>query len=547
MSQKREEFVFPTRQYPYRKRTTASDQPDPALLAEIQSGAIYRFVLGLDTGPKVMESAEADELLGDPFAELLLRRGTLPATGRDLLAAIDAFSELPEGLPRQRSFLIAEGGQILWSAATANVNRSFRLAVTREGAGDRFLLISMSTALDSPDQFLQVLSWDERNAVYHYYERRHGSWMWAGNSKHALEPKTRGRGPFDSHVNGSLVMKELRPPWVHWHSMDASIPDDVLEPRDPLRNEPVFKNRQSAHDFEKLVRSRIALWNKARLTHYRVGDKLVDVEYLMRQVLTTTTVNLITTMRESRLVTDDEDLSLPNTFFLNTDVLLDLVKLPVEPPPIVVKGKLYRDSLKKYEFRLVDGDHASGQINFQQDGDTHFAFLVPEPAFEDTNVIALLIREKLVSKKFIACLLMIDFQNPVSSRRRAKLMQSIPTTAVIASDTDPKTDIEAKFVAALTEAGVEQGSPEAEFLDNWNLSGWEQAFAKRIADYFEALKTAAATASGFDGWVQLAESRRREFRKKPLAEFSLTLPVTNIPFDSPPLEMNTDGTVSPKQ
>jgi hypothetical protein len=30
---------------------------------------------------------------------------------------------------------------------------------------------------------------------------------------------------FDSHVNGSLVMKELKAPWTHWHSSRAKIQD----------------------------------------------------------------------------------------------------------------------------------------------------------------------------------------------------------------------------------------------------------------------------------------------------------------------------------
>jgi hypothetical protein len=45
---------------------------------------------------------------------------------------------------------------------------------------------------------------------------------------------------------------------------------------------------------------------------------------------------------------------------------------------------------------------------------------------------------------------------------------------------------------------------------------------------------------------QLAESRRREFRKRPLAEFRLTTPITNIAEDAELLEFAADGTVRPK-
>jgi hypothetical protein len=44
----------------------------------------------------------------------------------------------------------------------------------------------------------------------------------------------------------------------------------------------------------------------------------------------------------------------------------------------------------------------------------------------------------------------------------------------------------------------------------------------------------------------LAESRRREFRRRPLAEFRLTTPVTNIPENAPLLELTVDGRVVEK-
>ena len=44
-----------------------------------------------------------------------------------------------------------------------------------------------------------------------------------------------------------------------------------------------------------------------------------------------------------------------------------------------------------------------------------------------------------------------------------------------------------------------------------------------------------------DGWFRLLESRRRRFRRRPLAEFSLTTPRTNIPENAPHLRMNLLG------
>lgn len=60
----------------------------------------------------------------------------------------------------KRVFLAADGGQISWSAETAQLNRFFRFAVTRTRGSEANLLISSSAIIDAEEQFLQLLSWD---------------------------------------------------------------------------------------------------------------------------------------------------------------------------------------------------------------------------------------------------------------------------------------------------------------------------------------------------------------------------------------------------
>jgi hypothetical protein len=62
-------------------------------------------------------------------------------------------------------------------------------------------------------------------------------WVWAGDSNLALAEPSRGQGCFDSHVNGSVVMKELKSPWNNWQSMKATI---QLADQDPLRQDPLY-------------------------------------------------------------------------------------------------------------------------------------------------------------------------------------------------------------------------------------------------------------------------------------------------------------------
>lgn len=535
----RTDHRFPTRSYPYRegppKETTTW-----ALAAEswLESGGVHRLVMGIDAPPpRPMNPSQIGELLRDSFAELLLKRGNFPLSLRALLGAFDAMNDDPSGLPEQVSYVVADGGQIPWSPETAPLNRQFRFVLTRARGAEVNVLISASTVLDSQDQFLQVLAWDPVNRVYNYYERRLGTWIWAGHSHHALEPDTRGRGPFDSHVNGSLVMKELKFPWTHWHSMSASI-DSALATDDPLRSEPLFRNKAGAQGLERVVKAGVIRWNKARLDKTIAADGTVrDVPYLMRQILETTTVNLASSEEESNLAREGAPLRLPLTFFLHSDALLNEIGLEPDIERINVDGRMYTRSLQRYDFTLMDGD-------FRKKGDTFFAFLVPEPAFEDLDVLSQLLERKILTPHFAASLLMVDFTNPIFSPRRRRLMKYVPGSACL---TATSSDLSSTMVAAMeaVEHKLRPESPEREFLANWRLptEDWKAAFERRIEGYFEAVAAKAKTEEGFDGFVRLADSRRREFRKRPLAEFPLTLPTTNIPKHAPFLAMSEDGTV----
>ena len=89
-------------------------------------------------------------------------------------------------------------------------------------------------------------------------------------------------------------------------------------------------------------------------------------------------------------------------------------------------------------------------------------------------------------------------------------------------------------------------SPEAQFAANWTVPDgeWPEVFGRRLTTYLEKIGARIGSEAGFDDYVRLAESRRREFRGMKLNEFDLTLPVTNIAPDAAPLRMTEDGTVS---
>jgi hypothetical protein len=501
---------------------------------------VYRFIMGRDSEPTALSIGEISSSLHDPFARLVLSRGGLPTTLRSLLAALESTNDEAEGLAKQQSFVVADGGQIPWSTETQDVARQFRFLIARcKENHTPDLFISTSTAIESMSTFLQVVGWDPVIGAFQFYDRRGGAWILAGSSWDALEPDTRGFGPFDSHVNGALNMKELKEPWINWHSQAATI-DGALALDDPLRSEDIWKERLGAERLEtEVVRPNIQRWTESRFSHRTVGGSLERLPELLGQILTTPTVNLIASPVESSQLVTKKTLALPLTFFVNSDALLNVLGLAPDISLPQVDSGVYLNCLTKFDVALTDGLHT-----FK--GDTHFAFMVPEVAFEDITVLRGLIDSGIVTKKLAACLLMVDFCNPVFSPRRAALVQYITASATVGA----AEAFSIAFVQAVEAASTRIGesSPEHEFLDNWRLADeeWQNSFEARIKAFFDNLAPRLDTLDGFAPVFQLAESRRREFRRRPLAEFRLTTPITNIPENAPLLEFSPDGAVEQK-
>jgi hypothetical protein len=219
-----EDLQYPTRSYPYRARLDRAG-PDPSRDLDVSFGesvetpdvpGLKARLVGVDPYAGRDISPGELERLDDPLARLLLKRGTFPRTLQQLLDALNAFNGDPGGVPHQNVFFISEWGQIPLNSTTARYPRQIRYILTRGrneiGAAD--ILVSTAPPSDDAGIFLQVAAWDRTNEVFHFYERglRTSTWFWAGSSWDALAPPTRGKGPFDSHVNGAPVMKERKNP-----------------------------------------------------------------------------------------------------------------------------------------------------------------------------------------------------------------------------------------------------------------------------------------------------------------------------------------------
>jgi hypothetical protein len=142
---------------------------------------------------------------------------------------------------------------------------------------------------------------------------------------------------------------------------------------------------------------------------------------------------------------------------------------------ISIEGRLYRQCLTRYDVHRTGG-------SIRLDGDAHFAFLVPEPAFEDTHLVEAMLQAGLLSERFAACLGMTDFSNLVFSPRRAALLSYVPEQAAGAR---PGEDMESRFVAAVRAAvsGGQEGVSSSRHPKRsaWlglllELIGWPSAF-----------------------------------------------------------------------
>jgi hypothetical protein len=505
------------------------------------SGVIHRFVVGEDDALRPYGPGEAEAELADPFATLLLLRGLFPTTAGDVLHGLEQAAPAGDPLTQRMFFFVGENSQIPFAEGA---QRSLRfLATTGQTPEGPEVMIS---AFNPEETDVEVMGWDRRTGGFNYYRTvgETSGWVFAGNSRHALQEATEFNGPFESHLSGNLVMKELRAPWINWDSPDAPVSPDVFGPDDPRGAHEWFRQKESLGAFTcetKVARPAIVRWTKKRFEELRSGSAVVErPARIMQQVLQTPSVNLVTSHTQSRAVSGDLDL--PQTFFVDSETLTETPQLGLKaPPPLAVPGAIYQQALETFEVRWTDGRQ------FTRPGDTHFAFCVPERAFEDVAVVREAIEVGLLTPRFAASLLMTDFANPTFSQRRAALMAHVPPMATVEDGKSGFSEEMADAIVAAAESPT-QDSAEREFAERWAAAeDWKQTFDRLLDDYYKALQQKLSDQDGFNAVFRLAEARREHVRgsdrvkRMPIAEFPLLFAQTNVPFGE--RQMRPNGSV----
>ncbi|MFI5342868.1 MAG: hypothetical protein ACHQUC_01470 [Chlamydiales bacterium] len=479
---------------------------------------LYHFIQGLDTERKVL--AKEDECkLQDPFANLILKRGRNPLSTNQLIQQLEKTNCHPNGLKNKKIFHIAEGGQIPASERTVEFYRSFRLAISiNTKTVEAAIFISSGIELDSHenDQALHVMSWDTTNSYYNFYQRFNKVWIWVGNSHHAFQEETRHKGPFNGHINGGPAMKELHSPWSHWKSQSSGpMVADFFPSGHPFLESHLYHGPdvKGAEDFEQITLFAMHRWNHSRLEKGIKQNVLHDAHSYFAQILDTTNINLISSPDSSTPHSLARSIRLPRTFFANLDGFekLDIV-IDVQ---VVVSKEFYLGTLRDYHFVLPFGkSHIKG--------DTYFAFLVPEVAGEDIDLLDQMVKKKIISKHLAACLLMVDFANPIYSKSRAQLLQYMPKDITIG---EGGSDLDEHFLINIRNSGkhIEHGSPEKEFFQYWEKQNWKSDFQGILIEYFNVLQEKISSLEGYQEVVRLAELRKDLFKEKRSARFDLAL------------------------
>ncbi|MDQ3675635.1 MAG: hypothetical protein M3401_02345 [Actinomycetota bacterium] len=498
-----------------------------ALSAPLDPDAIHRFVVGEDEAVRALSADEASAELGDPFATLVLLRGVFPHTPVQTLDTLSrAAIHSGFALPRKPTFFVlGEGSQLPVSEATRRAERNVRF-LAAVGSGDEGPDVLIS-AFDPEHGDVELMAWDPRAGGFNFYRTvgPSSAWVFAGNSAHALAPATEGKGPFESHRSGNFLMKELRSPWINWHTQDARIDPSIFAAGDARGEHPWFtaKVPQGALACEmEVARPSIERWTAARFNALLADGATIErPARIMEQILDTPTVNLISSHTRNADARSVSEVDLPNTFFVDSEALSKMLGLR-KPPAFAVTPDVYAASLAAFDVALDDGR------GFRQPGDTHFVFVVPERAFEDQIVVREAMRIGLLNDRLAASLLMTDFANPVFSTRRRKLLDHVPATAAIANgESDFSEELANAIVAAVPD--TPQASPEREFEQRWAAGdGWRDAFDALLGDYYDAATQRLTDQDGFDAVFRLAESRRNRVRAMAIFESPLLFARTNI-------------------
>lgn len=513
-----------------------------------------------------------------------------------------------------QSFAVADGISVTYNDAISPwFDSHLRLAhfVTSVAgswntASLRILIVGSPDVL-STGEFLQVASWDSTIQEFRFYGREsinesetQSGWVYMGRSSEAFSKEKSYLGPFNGHVNGTPIMKELHQPWVHWQGSPVGIVN-CLSPAEKknLLNYPYLSTENvplgkvlPANILEQIVRDAVRMCFTRRIQNDFLSADMTpnpnppNIQRWMAHLLLTTTIN-IAAAENSTEGSGHEAFLAPQNLFLDVDTFSRLKLLPPMSFPLSFTEARYKSVVQKLNLATIQevfpdqhGNLPPGYIElpvgtigggketaeyetttFMQviEGEGAVPLITLQASFEDFTGASFLFNPqpplpRLLSEAAVQALVTVDFPNPVYSWRRGVLMYYVPETTTWDGETK-KYDLEFAFVKNIQQSqyASQAGSPEAEFLDLYHQFTTDNTtpnkIKKRVQNYLHTVQQNLRKEIDdnnkidyVESYVRLAESNRRLYRPLPLDEFGLTLPYAlGIPPEEPWIEMMESG------
>ncbi|EAQ84601.1 hypothetical protein CHGG_08615 [Chaetomium globosum CBS 148.51] len=459
---------------------------------------------------------------------------------------------------------------------------------------------------DRHDSFLQVASWNGSEFRFYQNDLVNGTgsgsfWNYFGKSMDAFGA-SEYLGPFNGHVNGACIMKEMHSPWLHWYRLSGSFrscfsPDNIATfEKAPYLTTPGLGILSSANgspnELESAVKSGISNWTVKRLktdfidTTQSPSKPLQSPTHIPRwtaHMFLTTTINIGAAVSTS----DPGVYALPYDHFYDNELLQNFDLIPSDMKMNATFNESdYNTAAKNLGLSLIQeldpekhptvkpdltlpwqslgGDRRDEpdypdigyKIALEGEGVSPFNFL--QASYEDAQGVVKSQRiikvnnnnrqpsyVGLFSQHTFYAIMMLDFWNPIYSWKRGILMGYVPQTT---SYNGEKYDLEANFIANVIKSpyASKLDSSEYQFLQLLNKTLPD--FQQMIRDYLTAIANRIKNepVQALQDYLKLAESRRRIYRPLPLDEFGYSLPfATKVPFTPGKdlLEMTPQGTI----
>jgi len=487
-------------------------------------------------------SATARKTLDDPFAQVVLNNstGSCPTKADDVLALLKAKAGATDSV-----FVVSEMGD------DAKGSTSYRFVISQPTsipapAGSTTpatttkqeeLFVSVLGSPDGIEQGLvEVISFSRAKGAYNYYSVEGGRWTLMGDGTQitpGTEPKFRCAG---CHTSGGPVFKELQLPWNNWNSFKFRLPTPGTQAPD---FKALFDRKAGAESFEGIVVTGAKLWAKSRADLVLGGKKPGEnLKSLMKQVMCEVgEPNLISTKSNHTKRFDPiapaTSLNVPPSMLLNpvlnsggevgfgNVISMNVTKLS----SISLTGSVYVSALV-----------ANGQTLASAKGDTMFGLFVPERSFADSMMTEELVKRGILDKDVATDVLMTDFTNPVFSKARCALADTVPEKA------DTAAALRTAWTANLKSSKLPLADGLLARLSDVTDFSKHQTAVEAFVNACEARSKSDAAGFAKD-LTKLASQRRREFHAQfeSIVESDALLPADKLA-DTAPFSFRLNAT-----